>query len=201
MPCRPWRKVATATLLRAMPSRHLRGKVAKPRHLRHRLSGTRDGAISLPMTRQDLIPYSPEAQEPQTLERNQTRVQRGFWDKLKRSVGRVPFLEEAVSAYFCAFDPQTPRSVKAMLLAALAYFVVPTDMVPDFIAGLGFTDDATVLYATLRLVAGNIGERHREQARQRLQQLGLRDTPSPGAVSPPAPQSTPGTAPGAGEGG
>jgi len=87
--------------------------------------------------------------------------------------------------------------VKAMLLAALAYFVVPSDVVPDFIAGLGFTDDATVLFATVRMVSGHIGERHREQARRRLAQLGLRDRPAP----EPAPGAAPDTAPGSGEGG
>lgn len=108
------------------------------------------------------------------MRRNEARVQRSFWTKLRRSVGRVPFLEEAVSAYYCAFDPQTPRPVKAMLLAALAYFVVPSDMIPDFIAGLGFTDDATVLFATVRMVANHIREPHRVRARRRLDDLGLR---------------------------
>jgi uncharacterized membrane protein YkvA (DUF1232 family) len=137
------------------------------------------------MSGQDIIPSNPQAQTPQAVARNRSKVERGFWLKLKRSVGRAPFLEEAVSAYFCAFDPKTPRTVKAMLLAALAYFVVPSDMVPDFIAGLGFTDDATVLLATLRMVAGNIDEGHREQARQRLQQLGLREPAAPQAAAEP----------------
>src|SRR3546814_14289467 len=66
-----------------------------------------------------------------------------------------------------------------MLLAALAYFVVPSDMIPDFIAGLGFTDDATVLFATVRMVAGHISDRHHEQARRRLIALGLRQDTAP----------------------
>ena len=118
------------------------------------------------------------------MRRNEARVERGFWAKLRRSVGRVPFLEDAVSAYFCAFDPATPRPVKAMLLAALAYFVVPSDLIPDFIAGLGFTDDATVLFATLRLVAGNITPRHRRLARRRLAALGLREATAAEAAQP-----------------
>jgi len=126
------------------------------------------------MTGRDLIPYDPKALEPRALERNEAKVASGFWHKLRRSVGRLPFLEEAVSAYYCAFDPATPRPVKAMLLAALAYFVVPGDLIPDFVAGLGFTDDATVLFATLRLVAGHITDRHRDAARLRLAALGLR---------------------------
>lgn len=119
-------------------------------------------------------PDDPKNLEPAVMRRNEARVAQGFWDKLRRSLGRLPFLEDAVSAYYCAFDPRTPRPVKAMLLAALAYFVVPSDMIPDFVAGLGFTDDATVLYATLRLVSGHITDRHRARARRRLTALGLR---------------------------
>jgi len=138
------------------------------------------------MSGRDLVPYNPaedpKAQDPQVMRRNEARVARGFWAKLRRGVGRVPFLEDAVSAYFCAFDPATPRPVKAMLLAALAYFVVPSDMIPDFVAGLGFTDDATVLFATLRLVTNHIDERHRDAARRRLIALGIRPEASQGTA-------------------
>lgn len=134
------------------------------------------------MSGQEIVPIFSRAQALEAIRRNEARVARGFWGKLKRSVGRVPFLEEAVSAYYCAFDPQTPRRVKALLLAALAYFVVPSDMIPDFVAGLGFSDDATVLFATLRMVASHIDERHRVAARQRLTALGLSEP----AVAQPA---------------
>lgn len=140
----------------------------------------------------DLVPYcapdDPRNLEPRVMQRNEAKVARGFWDKLKRSLGRVPFLEEAVSGYYCAFDPRTPRPVKAMLLAALAYFVVPSDMIPDFIAGFGFTDDASVLLATLRLVSGHIKEPHREAARRRLAALGFHPQAAADA-NPPEPGS------------
>jgi uncharacterized membrane protein YkvA (DUF1232 family) len=141
------------------------------------------------MTGQDMIPYDPQndpkVQEPGVMLRNRAKVERGFWGKLRRSFGRVPFLEEAVSAYYCAFDPATPRPVKAMLLAALAYFVVPSDLIPDFVAGLGFTDDATVLFATVRIVASHITDRHRDLARRRLGVLGLRERAASDADSEP----------------
>ncbi len=41
-------------------------------------------------------------------------------------------------------------------------------MIPDFIAGLGFTDDAVVFYAALRMVAPHIKEPHRDRAREAL---------------------------------
>lgn len=99
---------------------------------------------------------------------DETRVRRGFWRKLARVAGRVPFAEEAATGWFCAVDPETPARVKAALIAALAYFVTPTDLVPDFIAGLGFTDDASVVMATLGLVAAYVKPRHRERARMAL---------------------------------
>jgi uncharacterized membrane protein YkvA (DUF1232 family) len=58
--------------------------------------------------------------------------------------------------------------VRVTLFAALAYFVMPADLIPDIVIGLGFTDDAAVLAAALKTLAGHIRPRHREQARQAL---------------------------------
>jgi uncharacterized membrane protein YkvA (DUF1232 family) len=77
-----------------------------------------------------------------------------FWSKLKRFAGQVPFVEDIVAGYYCALDPATPLRVRVrgMLLAAIAYFILPFDFIPDFIAGLGFADDAALLTAVLALV-------------------------------------------------
>ena len=91
-----------------------------------------------------------------------------FWHKVRRTMGRVPFVETAVAAHYCVIDPQTPAAVKAVLVAALAYFVTPVDMIPDFIAALGFTDDATVLAIAVRSVAAHITEDHRSRVRRVL---------------------------------
>lgn len=92
-------------------------------------------------------------------------VRRRFWSKLRRSLGRIPFAEQAVAAFYCATDKSTPAHVKAVLFAALAYFVLPVDMIPDFVAGLGFTDDATVLLAAMSSLAPYVSEAHRARAR------------------------------------
>ena len=103
-----------------------------------------------------------------TPEENEKIVADGFVDKAKKTLGRIPFTDEAVAAYYCATDPATPNRVRVTLMAALAYFVIPTDMVPDFIAGLGFTDDAAVFWAAWRSVAGHVTELHRDRARDFL---------------------------------
>jgi uncharacterized membrane protein YkvA (DUF1232 family) len=50
-------------------------------------------------------------------------------------------------------------------MAALAYFIVPIDLVPDIIALLGFTDDAAVLFMAANSVRRHIQPGHRERAR------------------------------------
>jgi uncharacterized membrane protein YkvA (DUF1232 family) len=97
--------------------------------------------------------------------------ERRFWAKLRRVLARVPFAEDLVAAYYCAFDRDTPGYVRVVLFGALAYFVLPTDMVPDVLAGLGFTDDASVIAAAIAAVGRHIEPRHRVQARERLERL------------------------------
>lgn len=98
-------------------------------------------------------------------------VRERFWRKLRRHAGRLPFAADALAAFYCAIDPATPLRVKGVLFAALAYFVLPVDAIPDVMPLIGFTDDLAVLLAASRAVAGHIGERHRAAARRALDRL------------------------------
>ncbi len=100
--------------------------------------------------------------------RDQDRVRRGFWAKVRRVAVALPFAEDLLAAYYCAFDRATPRHVQAALVGALAYFVLPFDVIPDMMPILGFTDDAAVLATALRLVAAHIRPEHRDAARQAI---------------------------------
>ncbi|WP_339833867.1 YkvA family protein [uncultured Parvibaculum sp.] len=113
-------------------------------------------------------PLDPVHQLPAVIARNERTVRDGFWPKMARFAGRLPFAEEAAAAWFCARDPKTPMRVKATLLAALAYFVTPVDLIPDLVAAFGFTDDAAVLMAAIGLVSSHIMPRHRQAARKAL---------------------------------
>lgn len=96
------------------------------------------------------------------------RVRSRFWKTLRKAARAIPFSDELVAAYYCALDPATPHRVRGMLLAALAYFVLPVDAIPDILPGIGFTDDVTVLIATLSVVRAHITPAHREAARTAL---------------------------------
>jgi uncharacterized membrane protein YkvA (DUF1232 family) len=118
------------------------------------------------MTFQDATSWDrPDATAEETL------VRRGFWRKCRRVAAKLPFAQELLAAYYCAFDRHTPLHVKAALIATLAYFVLPADLVPDVLPALGYADDAASLAATMRLVAAHILPTHRQAAAEALESL------------------------------
>lgn len=108
----------------------------------------------------------PEIVGPE--DERESKVRAGFWRTLKRAARAVPFAPDVVAAYYCALDPRTPGRVRMTLLGSLAYFVVPTDLMPDFLPLLGFTDDVTVLVTAIGMVASHIRPEHREAAEEAL---------------------------------
>lgn len=106
---------------------------------------------------------------PPDIQAKEDKVRKGFWKKLRRFAGQLPFANDLVTAYYCAMDPNTPLHVRATLLGALAYFIMPIDIVPDFIAGLGFADDAAILAYAIRTVSDHIKPEHRTAAAKALE--------------------------------
>ncbi len=96
-------------------------------------------------------------------------VEEGIWRKVRETLGKIPFTEDAVAVYYCAVDRTTPLWVKAILMGALAYFIMPADVIPDFIAGLGYTDDAAVLIAAIKAIRDHLRPEHRDKARKFLE--------------------------------
>jgi len=92
-----------------------------------------------------------------------------FPKKLNDYAGRIPFLQQFLAAYYALKDSRTPLKAKALLAAALAYFIMPVDLIPDFVAGFGFTDDLAVLTIVLRQLSTAVTPEHFELARRRLQ--------------------------------
>ena len=101
-------------------------------------------------------------------EKKQARIRAKFWPTVKKALRTIPFMDEVVAAYFAMLDPQTPMQARLILIGALAYFVLPFDLVPDIIFGVGFLDDASILAAAIASVRSSITDDHREAARQAL---------------------------------
>jgi len=101
-------------------------------------------------------------------EKRQARIRAKFWPTVKKALRTIPFMNEVVAAYFAMLDSQTPLQARLTLIGALAYFVLPFDLVPDIILGVGFLDDASILAAAIASVRSSITDDHREAARQAL---------------------------------
>ncbi|MFG1463798.1 YkvA family protein [Xanthobacter sp. DSM 24535] len=114
--------------------------------------------------------------------KDESFVAKGFWQKLKRTAAHVPFAQEAVAAYFAAFDHATPLRVRATLMGALAYFVLPLDSIPDILPAIGFSDDAAVLFLAYRALTSHITPAHHAAANDLVARLraegddGVRDS-------------------------
>ena len=103
-------------------------------------------------------------------EERRQNVRKNFWQTARRAASKVPMMNEVVAAYFCAMDPATPARVRGILLAALAYFILPLDFVPDFLMFVGFSDDVAVLTAAIAAVRSNITDAHRDAAKEALRE-------------------------------
>lgn len=96
---------------------------------------------------------------------------RKFWRKLKREAASLPLAEQLLTAYYCAFDRNTPLYVKGVLVGAIVYFVVPDRFILKYVSLIGLADDAAVLAAAFKAVSTHIKPEHREAARRALARL------------------------------
>lgn len=112
--------------------------------------------------------FDPEILGPE--EEQKRTIRQKLLGTARKAARQIPFMEDVVAGYFCALDPATPTKVRATLLAALAYFVLPLDTIPDFLIGVGFGDDATVLMAAIAMIRSHIRDDHYQAARDALKE-------------------------------
>lgn len=112
------------------------------------------------MQREIILPTSTEQPD-----------EKRFWRKLKRVIAQIPFAEDLVAAWLCALDPRTPAKVRVYIFGAIGYFILPADVMPDFILGMGYLDDASVIAAVISMLGSHIRPEHRAEARDQLDRL------------------------------
>lgn len=94
-----------------------------------------------------------------------------FWQKLSRFGYRAgsEIVEKALWLFYAARRPETPVWARSVIVGALAYFVLPTDAIPDFVPGIGYTDDLSVLATAVGAVALFINDDVKRKTEEVLQ--------------------------------
>ena len=93
-----------------------------------------------------------------------------FWDKVKRysKEAGMKVVYPALLLQYLMKSDDVPLKAKLILSAALGYFILPIDFIPDFAPLIGFTDDLGVLLLILRQMAVYITPEIRKQAREHV---------------------------------
>lgn len=93
-----------------------------------------------------------------------------FWDKLRHIAAKAGAkgVYYALVLFYTLTDPATPAKYKAVIAGALGYFILPLDVLPDFLPFAGLADDWAALIAAVSYVIRAITPENKEKARQKL---------------------------------
>lgn len=96
---------------------------------------------------------------------------RAFGEKLRTSAVKAgsKVVYYALVAYYVLISGKTSVGDRIKIIGALGYFILPTDLVPDFLPGLGYTDDLAALAWCIYSIAKNITPEIKEKAQERLE--------------------------------
>ena len=94
-----------------------------------------------------------------------------FWDKLTQFAFKIGSkgVYYALLLYYVMIDPDTPFAHKAIIGGALGYLILPIDLIPDLMPGVGYGDDIGILYKALQTIKTSINDSHRKQAQSKFQ--------------------------------
>jgi uncharacterized membrane protein YkvA (DUF1232 family) len=89
-------------------------------------------------------------------------------------------LFSALVLFNCLKDRDTPAWARGVIVGALGYLILPTDLIPDMLPGAGYGDDWSTIVVALGTVAAYIKETHKLRAKEQLTTLfGERNSPAP----------------------
>lgn len=68
-------------------------------------------------------------------------------------------------------DSKVPKNVKLVIASGLSYFILPFDSIPDFLVGIGFSDDLAVILGVVYMLTTHITDEHKQNAKQMADEL------------------------------
>lgn len=96
----------------------------------------------------------------------------GLWKKIgnvaKKAGLKTVYM--VLLLYYVLISDSTSQKYKAMIIGALAYFVLPLDAIPDFVPAVGYTDDVAAIAGAILAVAKCISPEIEAQAKAKLEE-------------------------------
>ena len=96
-----------------------------------------------------------------------------FWDKLANVAKKAgeKVIYAALLLFYVLKSPLTSKADRAKILGALGYFILPLDIIPDWIPVAGYTDDLAALTWAIYAVAKNITPEIKQQAKDKMSEI------------------------------
>lgn len=83
-------------------------------------------------------------------------VEEKLWVKLEKVGSKISFAKDLLALYKYVVDASVSWQRKAIVVAALVYFIVPIDSIPDLAPLFGYMDDLGVIMATLKFLGSEL---------------------------------------------
>ena len=94
-----------------------------------------------------------------------TKMKNGF------AAAGSDLITQALELFYCAMDPKTHKGSRALAMAALAYYIMPLDAIPDMLPVVGFADDLAMIFGAINKLNPHINVKHRKHAREKFDDL------------------------------
>lgn len=96
-----------------------------------------------------------------------------FWDKIKKEATKagITVIYMALMLFYVLTSRRVSFRDKSLIIGALGYLILPTDLIPDLLPSIGYSDDLTALITVFNVVKHNIDDNIRQQAQKKVQEL------------------------------
>nr|WP_084157458.1 YkvA family protein [Oceanobacillus manasiensis] len=96
-----------------------------------------------------------------------------FWKKVQKFSKKAgtSVVYAVLLLYYTLQKPDVPVKVKAIIVGALGYFILPLDVIPDIAMGVGYVDDLSVVIFALLQVAIYVDDEVKRKAKNKLRDL------------------------------
>ncbi len=89
---------------------------------------------------------------PEDIEKDIRYVDERLWEKVERVGKKISFANDIIALFQYMKDSYVSWHRKAIVVAALIYFISPIDAIPDIAPLIGYMDDLGVITALMKFL-------------------------------------------------